>query len=445
MHLSIYLPVKAQFCIDCYYKGIYPIRVISFFDESKSNSKILINTIEWLSKYSSEIISRNISLLKEINKLPFNPEGKSSIFIPVIQEVDREANKKYTINPIEKDSDTFILDSENKFAYDIYNSLKRDDEEVIIIDSNIGNLGSFFNLIKIELNECVDYESLNLNSKLWDEAYYKKWEHFLEYPIYIYEGGEIPFLTKFRDIKINEFSRDLKVESNGKFFVSKKIKNNLLENLPESFPKDALDKLRNWHYMTLRNESLLDEDSFVYNENIDRLLQDRLGISKDDQKKENGNAKTHALYFLDKEGFDVSQVDNSRTHLTGIKDNNGNNIDCIVKSAIGGLLYLNKYHWDMLEVDSTYLVVIYPGKTPRLFKDRTELLSEELAENILFRIKNSSLVDEVNGVFKALESKSHLILVTNEKMKESLFSKLKQDIEFHKEDDTAVEGDDFKF
>ena len=54
-------------------------------------------------------------------------------------------------------------------------------------------------------------------------------------------------------------------------------------------------------------------------------------------------------------------------------------------------------------------------------------------------------VDEVNGVFEALESESHLILVTSEKMKESLFSKLRQDNQFNKEGDTAVKGDDFKF
>ena len=140
----------------------------------------------------------------------------------------------------------------------------------------------------------------------------------------------------------------------------------------------------------------------------------------------------------------MSQVANSEAYLTGIQDNNGNYIDCIVRSAKGGLLYLNKHHWDMLEDDNTYLVVIYPGNAPRLFKDRIELLAEELAENVLFRIPNSKQLDELNGVFEALESESHLILVTSEKMKESLFSKLKQD-QFHKEVDTAVKGDDFKF
>ena len=69
-----------------------------------------------------------------------------------------------------------------------------------------------------------------------------------------------------------------------------------------------LSNLKNWHYKTIQNSSLVDEDSFDYKEDIDRLLQDRLGISEDDQKRESGNAKTHAVYFLDENGYDVSDI-----------------------------------------------------------------------------------------------------------------------------------------
>lgn len=454
-------PKRYEFLVDIGYNGVNSSivklrqsaiskefdqnQVIRFFQEAKSNYEVLINTIEWLSKFSSEIISRNILLIEQINNLPINAESKQSIFIPLILAIDKEEKRQYTIKLIDRESDIFKIGSEEQYSYSIFNALKNDDSEVIIIDSSIGNLGSYFNLIEIELNECVDYELLERCSELWDEAFYKKWEYYSEYPIYIYQGGEIPYLRQFGNKTINQFTNDLKVESNGKFFVSKIIKNDILDNLPEGFPENALNNLKNWHYKTLQNESLLDEDSFEYKENIDRLLQDRLGISEEDQKKESGNAKTHAVYFLDDEGFDVSQVAYSGAYLTGIRDNNGNYIDCIVRSAKGGLLYLDKHHWDMLENDSTYLVVIYPGNAPRLFKDRIELLAEELAENVLFKIPNSKRVDEVNGVFEALESESHLILVTSEKMKESLFSKLKQDNQFSKEGDTAVKGDDFKF
>jgi len=63
----------------------------------------------------------------------------------------------------------------------------------------------------------------------------------------------------------------------------------------------------------------------------------------------------------------------------------------------------------------------------------------------LFRVPNNKLTDEINGVFNALESESHLILVTSEKMKESLFSKLKQKTVFNKEENAAVGNDDFTF
>jgi len=259
-------------------------------------------------------------------------------------------------------------------------------------------------------------------------VFYKKWEFFNDYPIFIYDGAEIPFYREFESIRINEFTHDLKVSAEGSYYVSKVLKSDILNNLPSDFPDDKLDHLRNWHYKTLQNESLLDEDSFEYKENIDRLLQDRLGISEEDQKRESGNAKTHAVYFLDENGFDVSQAINAGTSLTNILDPDGNQVSCIVRSAKGGLLYLDKGHWDMLQDNDKYLIVIYPGNIPRLFKNGLELLEEELAENVLFRLPNNKFTNEIDGVFNALESESHLILVTSEKMKQSLFSKLKKQI-----------------
>jgi hypothetical protein len=228
----------------------------------------------------------------------------------------------------------------------------------------------------------------------------------------------------------------------GSYFVSSVLKNDILNNLPLTFPKDALASLKEWHYKTLQNETLLDENSFEYKENIDRLLQDRLGISPEDQKRESGNAKTHAVYFLDEQGYNVSNVKNQGAALSNIIDPNGNEVNCIIRSAKGGLLYLDKEHWDMLKNIHTHLVVIYPGNNPRLFKDRMELLIEELAENVLFRVPNNKNTSEIDGVFDALESDSHIILVTSEKMKENLFSKLKKKSNVI-ENDVAIADDNF--
>lgn len=108
-------------------------------------------------------------------------------------------------------------------------------------------------------------------------------------------------------------------------------------------------------------------------------------------------------------------------------------------------MYIDKEHWDMLEYEHMFLIVIYPGNSPRLFKNRLDLLHEELAENVLFRIPNKRHTSEIDGVFNELKSESHLILVTSEKMKESLFSKLKTKNGFDKGEIAAVGGEDFKF
>lgn len=417
---------------------------VRYLEECKSNMQILWNTIVWLSDYNSDIITRNIGLIQRINNFKkFQPIAIQKITIPVLNIIKSDGLRYYLLKPMEISQELKHLSIQADFSNTIFSAIN--DGSNVIIDESIGNLTSYFTINEIEIVEHVDELKLRNNSKPWEEAFYQKWEYAEDYSIFIYEGQEMPYFREYDGIRINEFTSDLKVFYQGKYYVSQLLKSDILNNLPSEFPHEKLELLKNWHYKTLQNESLVVEDSFEYKEDIDRLIQNRLGISEEDQKRESGNAKTHAVYFLDENGYDVSQVNNAGSALTNIVDPNGNHISCIVRSAKGGLLYLDKEHWDMLEDNAMYLVVIYPGNSPRLFKDRLELLEEELAENVLFRIPNNKLTDEIDGVFDTLESESHLILVTSEKMKESLFSKLKKGKSNSKENNSAVAGDNFSF
>lgn len=419
--------------------------VIRYFEEVKPNYKIIWNTIKCLSCYSSDIITKNIGLIKQINDyVTLDINNIDTIVIPIISSVSNDGSKRYILQSVPTNSDLYIL-SDDEFAHQIFTVIKNEDETALFVDSNCGNKSSHFSTEIVQLDESVDSELLVSDSKLWEEPFYKKWEHYDHYPIYIYNGQEIPYRRTFNDTIINKFTEDLKVEDSGKYYVSQILRSNVLDHLPTTFPQDKLTELREWHYKTLQNESLLDDDSFEYKEGIDRLLQDRLGISEADQKSESGSAKTHAIYFLDEMEFDVSNINDVGAYLDNIVDPDGNNVRCIVRSAKGGLLYLDKEHWDMLEDSQTHLVVIYPGNAPRLFKERLELLEDELSECVLFRVPNKKDISEIDGVFDALESNSHLILVTSEKMKESLFSKLKQSNNSYQEQDAAIGGDDFTF
>lgn len=419
--------------------------VIRYFEEVKPNYKIIWNTIKWLSSYSSDIIIKNIGLIKQINDyVTLDINNIDTIVIPIISSVSSDGSKRYILQSVPINSDLYIL-SDDEFAHQIFTVIKNEDETALFVDSSCGNKSSHFSTEIVQLGESVDSELLVSDSKLWEEPFYKKWEHYDDYPIYIYNGQEIPYRRTFNDTTINKFTEDLKVEDSGKYYVSQILRSNVLDHLPTTFPQDKVTELREWHYKTLQNESLLDEDSFEYKEGIDRLLQDRLGISEANQKSESGSAKTHAIYFLDKMEFDVSNINDVGAYLDNIVDPDGNNVRCIVRSAKGGLLYLDKEHWDMLEDSQTHLVVIYPGNAPRMFKERLELLEDELSECVLFRVPNKKDISEIDGVFDALESNSHLILVTSEKMKESLFSKIKQSNNSYQEQDAAIGGDDFTF
>ena len=417
--------------------------VIRYFEEVKPNTQIIWNTIEWLIGYSTQKITNNITLIKEINNyITLNTTNLEAVTIPIIESITKDGIRGYKLKSISITSKLFVIEDTEEFSHSIYKVLSKESEQMIFIDSSCGKLASHFKSEVVKLIPSVDTELLLSESKLWEEPFYVKWEQYLKYPIYIYKGNEVPYKQVFNNITINKFTSDLKVENMGNYFVSSILKNDILNNLPLTFPKDALASLKEWHYKTLQNETLLDENSFEYKENIDRLLQDRLGISPEDQKRESGNAKTHAVYFLDEQGYNVSSVKNQGAALSNIIDPNGNEVNCIIRSAKGGLLYLDKEHWDMLENIHTHLVVIYPGNNPRLFKDRMELLKEELAENVLFRVPNNKNTSEIDGVFDALESDSHIILVTSEKMKENLFSKLKKKSNVI-ENDVAVADDNF--
>jgi hypothetical protein len=417
--------------------------VIRYYEEVKPNMQILWNTIEWLSNFIATKVSHNITLIKQINNyIKLNTDNLKGITIPIIESIKKDGTRAYKLKSISTDSKLYVIGNDEELSHSIYKVLSKESEQMIFIDSSCGKLTSHFKSEVIKLETAVDTDLLMSDSKRWEELFYEKWEYFLKYPIFIYQGNEIPYKQVFNKTTINKYTSDLKVAIESDYYVSNVLKNDVLNNLPLNFPKDALASLKDWHYKTLQNESLLDENSFEYKENIDRLLQDRLGISKEDQNRESGNAKTHAVYFLEEEGYNVSNVNNEGAALTNIIDQNGNEVICIVRSAKGGLLYLDKEHWDMLEKEETRLVVIYPGNNPRLFKDRMELLREDLAENVLFRVPNNKNTSEIDGVFDALESDSHIILVTSEKMKENLFAKLKNKSNVQ-ETDVAVADDNF--
>lgn len=416
--------------------------VVRYYDEIKGNIQLLWNTIHWLANYSSEIITNNIQLIQDINNyVSIKPDGLTSITIPIIKSISSNSNRSYELKQVNIKEKPYYLDINTQYAKETFHAIRKEDAESIFIDNYCGKKQKHYSIRHIELVSKLDSDKLKANSILWNEPFYKKWDYYHKFPIYIYNGDEIPYQRVYNDIVINEFTNDLKQKDGESYYVSKRLKSSLLDNLPESFPAIYLQKLKDWHYRTLQDPTLLDDDSFDYNEKIDKILQSRLGLTPDTQKQENGSAKTHAIYYLEKLGFNIDNINDNGVAISGVKRNDGSEVKCIVHSAKGGLLYINKGHWEMMANNNTYLVAIYPGNEPRLFKEREELLADELADNVLFRIPNDEQTEVIDDVFDNLESDSHLILVTSEKMKKDLFGKIKGGSSIKQEQEVAIGGE----
>tara|TARA_R110002051_G_scaffold218896_1_gene282753 strand:- start:18108 stop:23756 length:5649 start_codon:yes stop_codon:yes gene_type:complete len=425
------------------------VSVIGHFAEAKQNPQMTWNTIKWLSSYSSSIITQNAELIKQINNsTTLSSNNLSSIIIPVIDSINIEGVRMYDLKNIACKSQMYLLLQNEKFDTSIFKAIKEENQNSVLIDDTCGKMTTHFKVETIKLSEVINQVLLQEKSNPWDEPFYKKWEFYSECPIYIYDGSEMPFIRTFNDIIINKTTGGLMEEYNGSYYFSKILKDSILNQKPSILPENKLQSLKDWYLLADKNPELIEDDPLKekYNETFDRMLQDRYGISEERQNEENNNAKKRALYYLKGEGYIVDEGNSKDQYaaLYDIKNSDGKNVNFIVRSAKGGLLYLDKEHWDMLESTDMGLIVIYPGNEPKLFKNRLDLLSDELAEKILFRIPNNRNVTELDGVFESLQSESHIILVTSEKMKESLFSNLTKNNTFNKEEKGAVGGDDFK-
>jgi len=166
-------------------------------------------------------------------------------------------------------------------------------------------------------------------------------------------------------------------------------------------------------------------DNEGYSEKKEGLLTGRIDLTLEEQIQRHNENVAASRYFLEQEGYDLSETEDLGYKTTNIISPNGDRVDFIFRSAAGGLLHLNSFHWEELDVENTYLLVGFPNEF-RMFSSKMELLEEELNSNLLFRIKNSKNIHEVDSLFQSLDDEDgQLILVTSPEMKFKLYEQFK--------------------
>lgn len=419
---------------------------VRYLEECKSNEQLLLNTIQWLSSFNSSTISRAIAIVRRITEfVDVELADEDEIFMPIVKKPKLDGSRDYEINAVASSSKCYYLPSELSFAKEVYERLE-ESGDVVFVDESIGGLRELFDVEEVELEDDLDLAKLREGSSLWDAPYYQSWSRRDDFPVYVYQGSGIPMVKSFQGITIKAYVGDAKEELDGAIYFASPMAPVIFAEMEGFLGVENYLDLFKWKEATQNDESLLEKDNFVYSEVVDRLLQDRFGLTVEEQKRESNNAKRKALNFLMDEGFSVDDVSPTGDEyvISGVIEASGEKRDVIVRSARGGLLYLNRGHWNMMSNPSVCLVVIFPGNAqPRLYRDYSELLDEELAKNVLFRMTNGKNPEEISGILNDFGVNPHLILVTSEKMRASLFDQLKPHGEYGQEDDVAIADDDY--
>ncbi|QXP65743.1 sacsin N-terminal ATP-binding-like domain-containing protein [Polaribacter sp. AHE13PA] len=399
-------------------------KVNEYYTSVKLNETLLWNSIIWLSNYSSEIVTQNIETIKKtltfVDLSKDEGEDEKEVFVPIIDNLT-EVNTYKLIRVVDGNEFHLMNNDWGEWTIEIFNLLQKNGK--YIIDNNCPvEVHDLINLQNIIPKTEVNGNLLLSNSELYDELYYKKWKNYSQYKIYIYNDNKLPKILTYNDLEVTTFLSEKKYLYDGNYFISKHLKDKVLNSLPDEFPESALEDLRDWYYRTLEDESLLNDIDYGYNETVEKILRDRFGLNEEEQKEKNNESKVSAVHYLIEQGYDLSESTDLGYKIENILSPDGIEKDCLIHSAVGGMLYLGHFHWKELEKNNSFLLTIYPGGEPRIFNTRQELLNEELNEFLLFRVDNTKSPEDIDKIFENLnKKKSHMMMVTSQKMREKLY------------------------
>jgi hypothetical protein len=196
-----------------------------------------------------------------------------------------------------------------------------------------------------------------------------------------------------------------------------------LENLKDitSEHKGDVDKHQLIEGPEYENYDLESHEVEKYSEVKEGLLTGRIDLPLEEQIIVHNDSVSDAKFYLENLGYDFSKSDDIGYKTTDIISPEGDNVNFIFRSATGGLLHLNLYHWEELDTANTFMLVSIPSNGFRIFSSKIELLEDTLNNNLLFRFNNTKNESEVDNLFQSLEDKDgQLILVTNQEMRSKL-------------------------
>lgn len=385
-------------------------KVFTIYKKMNKNSKLLWNTIIWLNQFNSDAITQNIDIISEINKLRYTHSNHKNIIIPIINSIDKGNMRRYKLESIPINNKLYVLKNKQKYSSLLFYTLKAQHKQLIIVDSTCGNLLDKFSFEEINLKQRVNYEQLINNSVLWDKPFYKKWELYKKHPIYIYKETEIPYIYVYKYLKIKDFTSGSEVTINGKYFVTAKTTSDIMFSLEKCLPQTTFRNLKEWHYKTLLDNSLLKNQFFKTNNKLDLLIQNRLNLSLTKQKEKKFKPLCQAIYYLSDLGYNIKEIKRVGPFLTNIKTCSGLKIKSLVLYTPTDKIYIESEHWNFLKDPFASIIVIFQTKKPSFFKQQKDLLYSSSIKQIQINISKPKSITKINQILNNSEYKGRLVL-----------------------------------
>lgn len=344
----------------------------SFRSDDEEDNSLLVNTLKiWESQSLRIVEEEKLLIIKEVYDLLPAEDYVDQVPMLYLADVQGDA---FIFTIKENDEDAFMLDDEAIHLLEekhipiqqLFQLCSSENRELLPIRIYPDRWREELVANKIELSEpVIDFEELFATSEEWADQRYLQWKVALneKYTIRLYNGAipasiyladiEEPLsIVKVGDVILNEddgtiyFNRESSTES--RILLQKLFREESIS------AEDYLAFVEGHFIPTDEEQPTPTPDDYDGNE----YMPPGEGISADDQMAYSEEAKRIVKARLIDQGFDVSGWKDYHSHVTGVRNPEGELMNIIVKSAKGGKIFISPTNWVELAEPNAMLLVV---------------------------------------------------------------------------------------
>lgn len=296
--------------------------------------------------------------------------------------------------------------------------------------------GNKTNIEDLKIKYDFDFEELEENAKEWEESYYENWKKDSGVVIFLY-NGEVPNTISLNEIDdyvfYNYYEGNIAIDEESNIYINQNadVKKELqkLELEDEDFDFSGLwrNKLEvlELEYIKLKKTSEETKNTGKLDEEFENPFKDITPVDEkfirsiikgefelNEKLDAHKTAKIKTLLAI-KTLYDISEITDEGRFLKAGKD------EILVRSAQGGILYLDVYNWGRLNEENVSLSV-YTNDKIEIYSSQKQLFDFTKPQNKfgIVRMPTNYTMEDYNSLDKiANKGEWHYIFIVNENTK----------------------------